>query len=267
MTLMASTTFKDMLRSRLPKGKDAWPLESRDMKLINVFPDLQAQFTIVGRIGAGRYGEIYEALEKANGRRFAIKIGYVPLDTFFTVEKTMKRIHREVEIGESMKTAHIGPIVYSHDSIEKDQGTDDHTIFFYIVMEYIDGETLLSWLDRMVTTEKRRDQCGKIEEDPILQASIVLAARLYIVAMKHGVLQNDLKASNIMLDVNGNAFLIDYGQSARIEEDDDMRKNFARMKGIFTTSLKQESIGLIPYHMKLMEYWPDFNQLVRERTE
>ena len=134
------------------------------------------------------------------------------------VERALQRISREVSIGKTMKEAYIGPTIYSHVTIEKDP-REDRCLFFYSVMEYIDGETLSSWLYRTLrdTTVgvKKCEQCGKTEEDPIFKASTTLAARLYMVAIKHGIVQNDLKASNIimMLNVYGNAFLIDYGQS------------------------------------------------------
>ena len=68
-----------------------------------------------------------------------------------------------------------------------------------------------------------------------------------------------------MLDVNGNAFLIDFGQASLIKENDDPRKNFSAMKGVLTVSLKEEGLG--PYYMNLMQYWPEFDQLIHEKDE
>ena len=142
------------------------------------------------------------------------------------MEQALTRIEREVSIGKIAANANIGPKNYSHGLIEHAQGTIGHKIFFYIVMEYIDGETMLSWMQRTLRGRHTKcDQCGEISEVPVipilLRDSIVLACRLYVAAMRQGIFQNDLKVSNVMFDIRGQVFLIDYGQAEKIREQSD----------------------------------------------
>ena len=143
-------------------------------------------------------------------------------------------------------------------------------------MEYIDGETMLSWMQRTLRGRHTKcDQCGEISEVPVipilLRDSIVLACRLYVAAMRQGIFQNDLKVSNVMFDIRGQVFLIDYGQAEKIREQSDFirihsgfTRNFSAMRQVFLVSLKEESEELRSHYMDLMEYWPTFDELMNK---
>ncbi len=78
------------------------------------------------------------------------------------------------------------------------QATEDK--FFYLVQEFIDGETL----------EERLIRQGKFSESDVLE---VLKEALKILQFVHenGSIHRDIKPSNIMWNLNGRLYLLDFG--------------------------------------------------------
>ncbi|MCY7278076.1 MAG: serine/threonine protein kinase, partial [Phormidesmis sp. CAN_BIN44] len=78
------------------------------------------------------------------------------------------------------------------------QATEDK--FFYLVQEFIDGETL----------EERLIRQGKFSESDVLD---VLKETLKILQFVHGngSIHRDIKPSNIMWNLNGRLYLLDFG--------------------------------------------------------
>ena len=89
----------------------------------------------------------------------------------------------------------------------------------YIVMEYIDGPTLLKmWADRVAPV------------DEIVQIGIEVAAALADLHQQH-VLHLDLKPANIMFRPTGEAVLIDFGLSRHEQLPDLLEEQFHRPTG------------------------------------
>jgi non-specific serine/threonine protein kinase/protein-serine/threonine kinase len=89
----------------------------------------------------------------------------------------------------------------------------------YIVMEYIDGPTLLKmWADRVAPA------------DEIVQIGIEMAAALADLHQQH-VLHLDLKPANIMFRPTGEAVLIDFGLSRHEQLPDLLEEQFHRPTG------------------------------------
>ena len=89
----------------------------------------------------------------------------------------------------------------------------------YIVMEYIDGPTLLKmWADRVAPL------------DQVVQIGIEVAAALADLHQQH-VLHLDLKPANIMFRPTGEAVLIDFGLSRHEQLPDLLEEQFHRPTG------------------------------------
>lgn len=89
----------------------------------------------------------------------------------------------------------------------------------HIVMEYIDGPTLLKvWADRVAPADK------------IVQIGIEIAAALADLHQQH-VLHLDLKPANIMFRPTGEAVLIDFGLSRHEQLPDLLEEQFHRPTG------------------------------------
>jgi eukaryotic-like serine/threonine-protein kinase len=140
---------------------------------------------ILARIGAGGMGEVYRARDTRLDRIVAIKV--IPLHLADRSE-LRERFEREARTIASLNHPHICTLfdVGQHD------GTD------YLVMEYLEGETLAQRLIK-----------GSLPLNQVLQYAIEIADALDK-AHRKGVTHRDLKPGNIMLTKSGTK-LLDFG--------------------------------------------------------
>src|SRR6267378_3586142 len=142
-------------------------------------------YEIVAPLGAGGMGEVYRARDTRLDRAVAIKI----LHPQFSSDPVRKqRFEREAKTISSLNHPHICVL---HDIGHQD-GTD------YLVMEYVDGETLASRLEK-----------GPLPLDQVLKYGAQIADALDK-AHRSGIVHRDLKPANIILTTTG-AKLLDFG--------------------------------------------------------
>ena len=142
-------------------------------------------YEIVAPIGAGGMGEVYRARDRRLDRIVAVKvIRYESADDPLLRE----RLVREARAAATLSHPHVCTL---HD-VGREGDVD------YLVMEYVQGETLASRLDR-----------GALPLDEVLRLAIQLADALDA-AHRQGVVHRDLKPGNIMLTSAG-AKLLDFG--------------------------------------------------------
>src|SRR6185503_10049538 len=142
-------------------------------------------YEIVAPIGAGGMGEVYAAIDSRLSRKVAIKV--LPPHWAGHAEMT-QRFEREARTIASLSHPHICVL---HD-IGHVADVD------FLVMEYLDGETLAARIAR-----------GPIAIAEALPIAIAIADALDK-AHRHGVVHRDLKPSNVMLTASG-AKLLDFG--------------------------------------------------------
>src|SRR5215469_9907469 len=142
-------------------------------------------YEIIAPLGAGGMGEVYRARDTRLDRTVAIKI--LPEASANTPE-SRARFEREARAVSSLNHAHIC-ILYD---IGHQNGTD------FIVMEYLEGESLASRLAR-----------GAMPVPELLRIGIQIADALDK-SHRQGVVHRDLKPGNIMLTKSG-AKLLDFG--------------------------------------------------------
>ncbi|HYL63822.1 MAG TPA: serine/threonine-protein kinase, partial [Candidatus Methylomirabilis sp.] len=142
-------------------------------------------YEIVAPLGAGGMGEVYRARDTRLGRDVAIKI--LP-QHLASAPEVRQRFEREARAVSSLNHPHICTL---HDVGHQD-GTD------FLVMEYLEGETLSKRLDR-----------GPLPTADLLRIAIEIADALEK-AHRQGVIHRDLKPGNIML-TKGGAKLLDFG--------------------------------------------------------
>jgi serine/threonine protein kinase len=142
-------------------------------------------YEILSPIGAGGMGEVYKARDTRLDRIVAIKV----LPTHLADRPELReRFEREARTIASLNHPHICVL---HDIGQQD-GTD------YLVMEYLEGETLAQ---RMLK--------GSLPIEQVLQYAIEIADALDK-AHRKGVTHRDLKPGNIMLTKTGTK-LLDFG--------------------------------------------------------
>src|ERR1700686_4157973 len=142
-------------------------------------------YEILSAVGAGGMGEVYRAKDTRLDRIVAIKV--LP-DHLSSKPDLRERFEREAKTISSLNHPHICTLY----DIGQQDGTD------YLVMEYLEGETLAQRLAK-----------GPLPIEQVLRYAIEIADALDK-AHRKGITHRDLKPGNIMLTKSG-AKLLDFG--------------------------------------------------------
>ena len=137
------------------------------------------RFVLQNKIGEGAMGVVYRALDTDTGETVAVKI--LPA-------KTASR--DELLIARKITHRNVCRVFDLH--AEGDR--------FFISMEFLEGETLRSYLDR----------AGRVDADEMLRIGGQLMDGLEE-AHRLGILHRDLKPENIMMLPDGAVKLMDFG--------------------------------------------------------
>jgi serine/threonine protein kinase len=143
-------------------------------------------------IGRGGQGVVYRARQKSLNRTVALKViglGHWATDTH------LKRFRREAEAAASLDHSGIVPIY--------EVGERDGSCYFS--MKFVEGGQL--------------DEVAERQPIPIRHAVELIAklARTVQYAHQHGILHRDIKPGNILLDVNSEPHLTDFGLARLVE--------------------------------------------------
>jgi eukaryotic-like serine/threonine-protein kinase len=142
-------------------------------------------YEIQSPLGAGGMGEVYRARDTRLDRTVAVKI--LPAHLSSNLE-AKQRFEREARTISSLNHPHI--------CVLHDVGNQDGTE--YLVMEYVQGESLDSRLQKGPLPVKQALECGIQICDALEKAH------------RAGIVHRDLKPGNIMLTASG-AKLLDFG--------------------------------------------------------
>jgi tRNA A-37 threonylcarbamoyl transferase component Bud32 len=146
-------------------------------------------------IGRGAAGTVWEAWDTSLTRRVAIKVVRPGDMDAPEIEELLTRFRQEAQVAGRL--SHAGVVqVY-------DYGEEDGEA--YIVMEFVDGETLKAVMDRP-------ERMTLARADEIMRGVLLALDNCHRLSVVH----RDIKPSNIMLPADGGVKLADFG-IARIE--------------------------------------------------
>jgi len=144
-------------------------------------------YRIINKVGEGGMGQVYRAEDTKLGRYVAIKL----LAPDATRDQTAKR--RLLAEAQSASVLNHPNIVTIH-AIEEVDGVD------FIVMEFVEGETLTSYLATN----------GALQLTSLLDVGIQVADALEA-AHSVGLIHRDIKPANILITPKGVAKVADFG--------------------------------------------------------
>ncbi len=155
---------------------------------------LMKRYRIIEQIGEGGFGVVYKARDRKRGRIVAIKqITLAALSTREIIDAT-DSYNRETTILPGLEHNNL-PRIYDH-------FTDPE--HWYIVMQYIEGQTL----EEMLAKEKD----GRLPLEKVLKIGTELCEVLaYLHAQRPPIIFRDVKPGNIMVTRSGHVYLIDFG--------------------------------------------------------
>ena len=149
-------------------------------------------YQLTSKIGAGGMGEVYKARDTRLDRTVAIKVLPAHLSDD---PHARERFQREARAVAALNHPHICTL---HDVGSQDPSTGSGQAVDFLVMEYLDGETLAERLAK-----------GPLPLHGALQYAIQIAGALDK-AHRQGITHRDLKPGNVMLTKAGTK-LLDFG--------------------------------------------------------
>src|SRR5438309_195260 len=153
--------------------------------------DRLLHYRIVGKIGEGGMGHVYQAEDTKLGRLVALK--FLPPETISN-QTAKRRLIQEARAASALNHPNIVTIY----SIDEKDGLD------FIVMEYVPGETLKEFVQR-----------GAIAFPQVLEIGEQVADALSA-AHSLKIIHRDIKPANILLTARGQAKVLDFGLAKMI---------------------------------------------------
>ncbi len=172
------------------------------------------RYKIIRRLGQGGSGVVYLARDSYIQRQVAIKISHG------IASHSRKKLFLEAQSAGRL----------SHPNILAIYDTGLYREFCYIIMEYLEGDTLKTYCrkDHLLPL----DRCAEI---------IFKICNALEYAHQKGVIHRDIKPSNIMLDDSGEPKLMDFG-IAHISEETSQKGIWGTPSYMSPEQLKEETI-------------------------
>lgn len=145
-----------------------------------------SHFRVLERIGAGGMGEVYVADDELLGRRVALKFLSAELAKD---QRALQRFHHEARAVAELSDPNIATL-YDFEA---------HPEHPYLVLEYVEGQTLR---DRLDEGPMDADQVERIAES---------VARGLAAAHARGIIHCDIKPANVMLTRGARVKILDFG--------------------------------------------------------
>ena len=178
-----------------------------------------SHYTIIKKIAEGGMGKVYLANDTRLNRKVALKFLASHL---IQDEQAKQRFIREAQAAANLSHPNI---VIIHE-ISEFEGQ------IFIVMEYVEGETLKEKIDLVYTTEK-----SQFPLKQVLDLSIQICEGLSK-AHKMGIVHRDIKAENILIDQDGRIKILDFGL-AKLKGGTQLTQEFTKMGTVSYMSPEQ----------------------------
>lgn len=176
-------------RTRLPEDTEIQdPEESQEVTTLG-------NYDLVKKLGEGAMGEVWLARHKSSGQQVALKV------LFPHIAKNPKLVARLEREGRVMGQLDHPNIVQAFE-VGEDQ--DWH----FIAMEYVEGESLQKWIDRL----------GRLELGDALNVTLACARALEY-AHEKGMFHRDIKPENVLITRRGDIKVADLGMVKTLDED------------------------------------------------
>jgi predicted Ser/Thr protein kinase len=156
---------------------------------------LNGRYRLEARIGTGGMSSVYRAIDETLERPVAIKLMNREIATD---SDQLERFRREARAVAQLSHPHIvGVIDYG-----EDQGRP------YIVLEYVEGETL----------KERIRRNGELDVSEAVAYAIEIARALGCAHARH-IVHRDVKPQNVLIDEEGSAKVTDFGIARSLDDE------------------------------------------------
>ena len=206
-------------------GKPLIAFIDKGNKKVNVGSKL-SDFKVIRELGKGNFGSVKLVSSNLTHKLYAMKEIKASL---YKSEGQRKEVEKEIKLLENLDHPHI--IKYFTSFSENND--------FYIITEYINGQSLESLL-------KKNIEQGKLVEEKLLWKLLIqsLSGLLYLHETKK-IIHRDIKPDNLLLDLDGNLKISDFGVSAINSENvEDLLRCHGTIRGPIEFMAPEVGLGL-----------------------
>lgn len=175
-------------------------------------------YDLIKEVGTGSYGKVYQAMRKSDGEVIALKV----IELYGVNNRLIEATKKEVEYLNRLSVPSCNRFIICY----YDSYHDVKNGKFLIEMEYIDGKDLHKYLD-----QARADGVPEEELYNILLLIVKDVAEGLKYIHSRGVIHNDIKLENIMIDKNNVPRIIDFGLSCFSKPDRERNGVYCRARG------------------------------------
>jgi predicted Ser/Thr protein kinase len=153
-------------------------------------------YRIIKQLGQGAFGKVYLAINPA-GKRIALKVIDIPEDKPYLFEQTRNELSYLQRLAQPQCSPHVICYYGGYENREENQ--------FLVEMEYIDGLELDKYIERLRQTQPPE----------VIYYYLLLIAKAVTDGLNYshrkGIVHNDIKPANIMIDSNNVPRVVDFG--------------------------------------------------------
>lgn len=160
---------------------------------------IEGKYEVLKQIGKGGMSKVYLAMDQNLNKQWAIK----------EIEKCTEDKNSRVFIQSAVAEANMMKKL-DHPALPRIVDIIEHERVIYVVMDYIEGETLSSLLKKE----------GEMPQDKVIQwAKELCSVLVYLHSQNPPIIYRDMKPSNIIIHPNGTVKLIDFGIAREYKEE------------------------------------------------